>query len=225
VSCSIGHFRAASIKWAKLCKIVIRFYGQRRNTVRPRPDGNFGGSGSVSIVDTGAVVPSDRGIHAVFLSRSEANRAHGQRVSAADGRVTRIEDGEASKLVSVFLSPFDVHVNRSPIAGVVNSITYTEGKKVPATSNEASSVNERNALVIEGSDVTVTCTQIAGILARRIVCWPTPGEGLARGQRFGLIKFGSRTDLRMPGNVELEVKVGDRVRGGETIIGRVLSSK
>lgn len=146
-------------------------------------------------------------------------------VSAADGRVTRIEDGEASKLVSVFLSPFDVHVNRSPIAGVVNSITYTEGKKVPATSNEASSVNERNALVIEGSDVTVTCTQIAGILARRIVCWPTPGEGLARGQRFGLIKFGSRTDLRMPGNVELEVKVGDRVRGGETIIGRVLSSK
>jgi phosphatidylserine decarboxylase len=142
-------------------------------------------------------------------------------VSAADGRVTRIEDGTDSKLVSVFLSPLDVHVNRSPIAGVVNTITYTVGKKMPATSDEASMVNERNALVIEGTDMTVTCTQIAGILARRIVCWPKTGDGLARGQRFGLIKFGSRTDVLMPGNVELQVQIGDRVRGGETIIAKL----
>jgi len=145
-------------------------------------------------------------------------------VSAADGRVTRIEDGPDRKLVSVFLSPLDVHINRSPISGVVDSITYTEGKKMPATSNEASAVNERNSLLIKGGDLTITCTQIAGVLARRIVCWPMAGDGLARGQKFGLIKFGSRTDVSMPGNVELEVKVGDRVRGGETVIARVIAN-
>ena len=143
-------------------------------------------------------------------------------VSAADGRVTRIDDGEHSKLVSVFLSPLDVHINRSPIGGTINSITYTEGKKMPATSNEASLVNERNSLVIEGGGINVTCTQIAGILARRIVCWPKPGDKLERGQKFGLIKFSSRTDILMPANVELAVKVGDRVKGGETVIGKLM---
>ncbi|CAN5586119.1 phosphatidylserine decarboxylase family protein [soil metagenome] len=142
-------------------------------------------------------------------------------VSSADGRVTRIDIGETTKLVSVFLSPLDVHINRSPIGGTISKITYIEGKKMPATSDNASLVNERNSLVIEGDDVTVTCTQIAGILARRIVCWPKTGDNLARGQKFGLIKFGSRTDILMPANVEIEVKVGDRVKGGETIIGRV----
>ncbi len=146
-------------------------------------------------------------------------------VSAADGRVTRIDDGEHSKLVSVFLSPLDVHINRSPIGGTINSITYTKGKKMPATSNDASLINERNSLVIEGPDLTVTCTQIAGILARRIVCWPESGDNLERGQKFGLIKFSSRTDILMPGNVELAVKVGDRVKGGETIIGMIKSKK
>lgn len=142
-------------------------------------------------------------------------------VSAADGRVTRIEESDNSKLVSVFLSPLDVHINRSPIGGAIRSITYTKGKKMPATSNDASFLNERNSLVIEGDAVTVTCTQIAGILARRIVCWPKAGDNLERGQKFGLIKFGSRTDILMPGNFELAVKIGDRVRGGETIIAKV----
>ena len=143
-------------------------------------------------------------------------------VSAADGRVTRIENNDTSKLVSVFLSPFDVHINRSPISGKITDITYVEGKKMPATSDKASLVNERNSLVIEGENITVTCTQIAGILARRIVCWPKPGDNLERGQKFGLIKFGSRTDILMPANVKIEVSVGDRVRGGETIIGRLI---
>ena len=142
-------------------------------------------------------------------------------ISAADGRVTRIDVTDTTKLVSVFLSPLDVHINRSPIAGKINEISYTRGRKMPATSDEASLINERNSLVIEGSDVTVTCTQIAGILARRIVCWPKSGDNLARGQKFGLIKFSSRTDLLMPSNVELAVKVGDRVKGGETIIARL----
>ncbi len=144
-------------------------------------------------------------------------------VSAADGRVTRIDITENSKLVSVFLSPLDVHINRSPIAGTISSLAYVKGRKMPATSDNTSLVNERNSLVIEGPDVTVTCTQIAGILARRIVCWPKSGDNLARGQKFGLIKFSSRTDLLMPVNVELAVKVGDRVRGGETVIAKVKS--
>ena len=142
-------------------------------------------------------------------------------VSAADGRVTRIEANSENKLVSVFLSPLDVHVNRSPIAGKIINVTYIKGKKMPATSDNASLINERNSLVIEGEHVTVTCTQIAGILARRIVCWFKAGDNLERGQRFGLIKFGSRTDLLMPPDAEIAVQIGDRVRGGETIIARV----
>lgn len=141
-------------------------------------------------------------------------------VSAADGKVTRIESNDEYKLVSVFLSPLDVHINRSPISGKIKEIDYIAGKKMPATSNEASLVNERNSLVIEGDDITLTCTQIAGILARRIVCWPKAGDNLERGQKFGLIKFSSRTDLRMPPSVVIAVSVGDRVVGGETVIAR-----
>ncbi len=141
-------------------------------------------------------------------------------VSAADGKVTRIENNDEYKLVSVFLSPLDVHINRAPIAGKIKEIEYIAGRKMPATSNEASLVNERNSLLIEGESITLTCTQIAGILARRIVCWPKAGDNLERGQKFGLIKFSSRTDLRMPTSVEIVVSVGDRVVGGETIIAR-----
>lgn len=142
-------------------------------------------------------------------------------VSAADGRVTRIEDTPDGKVVSVFLSPVDVHINRSPISGTITKLTYTPGKKLPATSNNASFVNERNSLVIEGEGITVTCTQIAGILARRIVCWPKEGDKLERGEKFGLIKFSSRTDLLLPIETQVLVKTGDRVVGGETVIGKV----
>ena len=142
-------------------------------------------------------------------------------ISAADGKVTRIEDRDEGKFVSVFLSPFDVHINRSPVAGKVTKVILFKGKKAPATSNEASQTNERNALTIEGEKMTVVCTQIVGILARRIVCWSKTGDTLKRGERFGLIKFGSRTDLLMPKSVEILVKVGDRVKGGETIIAKL----
>lgn len=142
-------------------------------------------------------------------------------VSAADGRVTRVEDRDNGKFVSVFLSPMDVHVNRAPIAGKVTKVDYIKGKKNPATSDEASLINERNALTIEGEKLTVVCTQIAGIVARRIVCWSKTGDNLELGEKFGLIKFSSRTDLLMPKEVEVLVKVGDRVTGGETIIARL----
>lgn len=142
-------------------------------------------------------------------------------VSAADGRVTRVEEIDEGKIVSVFLSPLDVHINRSPIAGVIEKAEYIKGKKAPATSNEASFTNERNSLTIKGEKVTVVCTQIAGIVARRIVCWSKAGDKLERGQKFGLIKFSSRTDLLMPQNVDVLVKIGDRVTGGETVIARI----
>jgi phosphatidylserine decarboxylase len=143
-------------------------------------------------------------------------------ISAADGRVTRVENREDGKFVSVFLSPLDVHVNRSPIAGKIIKVDYVKGKKMPATSDESSLINERNSITIEGENATVTCTQIAGIVARRIVCWNKQGDKLERGQLYGLIKFSSRTDLLMPKNVEILVKEGDRVRGGETIIARII---
>lgn len=146
-------------------------------------------------------------------------------VSAADGRVTRIDEDENGKLVSVFLSPLDVHINRAPIAGKITKIDYIRGKKAPATSNEASFTNERNSLTFVNDKMTVICTQIAGIVARRIVCWSKVGDELALGEKFGLIKFSSRTDLLMPDRVEILVKIGDKVTGGETIIAKLKSER
>ena len=143
-------------------------------------------------------------------------------VSAADGKVTRIEDREDGKFVSVFLSPFNVHINRAPIAGRVSNVKLFKGKKAPATSNKASKTNERNAVTIDGDSMTVVCTQIVGIVARRIVCWRQIGDTLELGERFGLIKFGSRTDLLMPKSVEILVNVGDKVKAGETIIAKMV---
>lgn len=147
-------------------------------------------------------------------------------VSPADGRVTRVKaiDDQAANsatLVSIFLSPFDVHINRAPIAGRVSNVSYTRGKFLMATDENSSLVNEQNAITIEGEDVTIVCKQIAGILARRIVCWKQAGEHVELGERFGLIKFSSRTDLVLPANIEVLVKEGARVKGGLTVIGRI----
>lgn len=142
-------------------------------------------------------------------------------VSAADGKVTRIEEDENGKLVSVFLSPVDVHINRAPIGGKIIKVDYQKGKKVPATRNDSSFVNERNSITLQNDKMTVVCTQIAGILARRIVCWSKTGDNLEIGEKYGLIKFSSRTDLLMPKEVEILVNIGDRVVGGETIIAKL----
>lgn len=142
-------------------------------------------------------------------------------VSAADGRVTRVDENAAGKTISVFLSPLDVHINRSPIAGTVTKVEYIRGRKAPATSDQASFTNERNSITIQNDQLTVICTQIAGIVARRIVCWPKEGDKLELGEKFGLIKFSSRTDVLLPVGAEVLVKIGDRVVGGETIVARV----
>ncbi|HKB65447.1 MAG TPA: phosphatidylserine decarboxylase [Pyrinomonadaceae bacterium] len=147
-------------------------------------------------------------------------------VAPADGRVTRVRPVEAlsersANVVSIFLSPFDVHINRAPIAGKITNVAYTRGKFLMATDENASVVNEQNALTIEGERITVVCKQIAGILARRIVCWKRVGESVGLGERFGLIKFSSRTDVLLPANVEILVAEGARVKGGTTVIGRI----
>lgn len=151
----------------------------------------------------------------------EGPEGEGLILAAADGTVTRIDDDENGKLVSVFMSPLDVHINRSPIAGRVIKAEYIPGKKNPATSNKASLTNERNTLTIGSDGLSVRCTQIAGIMARRIVCWAREGDELEQGEKFGLIKFSSRTDVLMPANVVIQVKIGDHVKGGETIIAKM----
>jgi len=147
-------------------------------------------------------------------------------VAPADGRVTRVESlaaghADSPTLISIFLSPLDVHINRAPIAGRITDVSYTKGKFLMATDESASLVNEQNALTIEGDKITIVCKQIAGILARRIVCWKHNGEQVNLGERFGLIKFGSRTDVVVPGSVEVLVSEGMHVQAGTTIIGRM----
>jgi phosphatidylserine decarboxylase len=142
-------------------------------------------------------------------------------VSPADGRVTRIESSGSGNVISIFLSPLDVHINRSPIPGKIVDMIYSPGKFLMATNEKASLVNEQNALTIQGEKITVVCKQIAGILARRVVCWKGKGDNLGLGERFGMIKFSSRTDVLLPPNVKIMVKEGQRVRGGTTVIGRI----
>jgi len=146
-------------------------------------------------------------------------------VAPADGLVTivRLADGAANpeSLISIFLSPIDVHINRSPIAGVITEIAYKKGKYLMATKAESRLLNEQNTLTIQGDGLTVRCTQIAGILARRIVCWKQHGDRVKCGERFGMIKFSSRTDVLLPPQVEVTVEEGMRVRGGVTIVGRI----
>ena len=146
-------------------------------------------------------------------------------VSPADGRVTRVgpmsEEADAPTVVSILLSQLDVHINLSQIPGKILEVRYSPGKFLMATNEKASLVHEQNALTIQGEKITVVCKQIAGILARRVVCWKGKGDNLKLGERFGMIKFSSRTDVLLPANVQVLVKEGQRVQGGTTVIGRI----
>ena len=140
-------------------------------------------------------------------------------VSPADGRVMEIVPENAqTRRISIFLSLWDVHINRAPYGGVVRSVVYTPGKFLAAYRQEASLVNEANTVTIADHGREFIVKQIAGVLARRIVCRVRPGDTLEKGQRYGLIRFGSRTDLLLPATAEIAVQVGDVVRGGETIL-------
>lgn len=147
-------------------------------------------------------------------------------VSPADGKVTETlrittHEGESLRL-SIFLNVFNVHVNRSPITGTLREVVYRKGQYLNAMNPASAEKNEQNkAVVAADAGYSVAFTQIAGMLARRIVFRPAPGARLERGQRIGLIKFGSRVDVLLPGNAELHVKKGDHVKGGSSILATI----
>jgi len=149
-------------------------------------------------------------------------------VAPADGRVVvagDVEPGAAPpgewQQISIFLSPMDVHINRAPIGGTVERIEYRPGRFLPAYKREAARENERNEIWIDHDGQTVVCRQVVGVLARRLVCRVNEGARLATGERFGLMKFGSRIDLFLPPAATILVRVGDRVRAGITIVARL----
>jgi len=147
----------------------------------------------------------------------------GALLAPADGKVMAIAEvddawvGPAVR-ISIFLSPLDVHVNRAPAAGLVRGVERVSGRFLAAYRSEASEVNERCTVALEADSARVAVRQIAGVLARRIVCRVRPGDKLEAGERFGLIRFGSRTDLIAPRGAGVRARVGDRVRGGESIV-------
>jgi phosphatidylserine decarboxylase len=149
-------------------------------------------------------------------------------VSPADGKVVSIANvsgdsrfAGAATRVSIFLSPLDVHINRMPVGGRIDDVQYKRGRFLAAYKGDASEKNEQNALWgVDEKGRPFGVVQIAGAVARRIVCWAKSGDHLRRGERFGLIMFGSRTDLYLPRGCKLEIEEGRRVKGGETILGR-----
>ena len=143
-----------------------------------------------------------------------------QIVSPADGKIIRIDtQDEEFQIVSVFLNVFDVHVNRMPITGIFSDVNYTKGKFLMAFDHNACDENERNIITIETAIGPIRLVQIAGLIARRIICYANKGEEMQIGDRLGFMRFGSRIDLILPNKIKLEVKLGQKVMGNTTIIG------
>ena len=146
-------------------------------------------------------------------------------VSPGDGKVVEIVEekdpllDEPYRRISIFLNVFNVHVQRTPIAGRIEQVKYNKGKFLNAASHKASLDNEQNSMVIDTGREKVLVKQIAGLIARRIVCWAKEGDNYNLGQRFGLIRFGSRVDLFLPLSADIRVSLGDHVSGGSSIIG------
>jgi phosphatidylserine decarboxylase len=146
-------------------------------------------------------------------------------VSPGDGKIVEIISekdpllDEAYTRVSIFLNVFNVHVNRVPISGKIQATRYNPGKFFNAASHKASLDNEQSAILLNNGHVTILVKQIAGLIARRIVCWAKEGDEYQRGQRFGLIRFGSRVDIFLPEGTDIRVAIGDIVNGGSSIIG------
>lgn len=144
-----------------------------------------------------------------------------QVLSPADGKVISVRKQDGNEALSIFLSVFDVHVNRSPISGKISKIEYKSGKFLPAFDEKASFENERNSITIDNQNRTVRFVQIAGIVARRIVCWRREGEEVKAGDRIGMIKFGSRVDVILPPGSVIHVQKGQKVKAGLTVIGEI----
>jgi len=144
-----------------------------------------------------------------------------QVLSPADGKVVSVRKENDLEVLSIFLSIFDVHINRAPVSGEITRIEYKKGKFLAAFDERASNENEQNSITIDHDGHPVRFVQIAGLIARRIICWKKEGEKIAAGERIGLIKFGSRVDVFLPSGSTINVKVGQKVRAGETVIGEV----
>jgi phosphatidylserine decarboxylase len=149
-------------------------------------------------------------------------------LAPADGKVVKLTSAPAEfatiglpQQISIFMSPANVHVNRAPISGIVTRAAYKAGRKFPAYRDKASELNEHSVVVIEGKAGTVAYKQIAGAVARRVVCDLAEGETVQRGQRVGLIKFGSRVDLFLPADAVVAVAAGERTRAGVTVVARL----
>jgi len=146
-------------------------------------------------------------------------------VAPGDGKIVEIVEekddllDEPYRRISIFLNVFNVHVQRTPVAGRIERVKYNKGKFLNAASHKASLDNEQNSMIIHTGKEKVLVKQIAGLIARRIVCWAKEGDNYSLGQRFGLIRFGSRVDLFLPLNAEIKVSLGDHVSGGSSIIG------
>jgi phosphatidylserine decarboxylase len=142
-------------------------------------------------------------------------------VAPADGKIVSVQEiGPSETRISIFLNIFNVHVNRTPIPGKISDVVYRPGKFLVASHEAASSDNEQNTLVVEGDNSRVVCRQIAGLIARRIVCYKHRGDAVSAGERIGYIKFGSRVDVLFGPEWKLAVKMGDKVTGGATILAR-----
>jgi len=139
-------------------------------------------------------------------------------LSPADGKIVRIKTSPKETVVSIFLNVFDVHVNRAPIGGKVIDVTYQPGRFLVASRDEASVQNEMNSITIDGRESVVKFSQIAGLIARRIVCHCKPGDFVTAGERIGMIRFGSRVDVHLGPEWSLRVKEGERVRAGSSIL-------
>lgn len=145
-------------------------------------------------------------------------------VSPADGKVVAVKQLSPNETrISIFLNIFDVHVNRTPIPGRITEVLYRKGKFLVASHEEASVENEQNTLIVEGTRGRVVCRQIAGLIARRIVCHKRAGDMVAAGERIGYIKFGSRVDVLFGSEWAAAVKVGDRVAAGTTVLAKPVS--
>jgi phosphatidylserine decarboxylase len=181
----------------------------------------------------GAVIPLALALFMISFFRDPERRVPEEDdvfVSPADGKVILIQKvfeqtflkGDAIE-VSIFMSPLNVHVNRAPSDGVVDSVVHTRGKFLSAFKHEASLQNENIAMVLDTKYGKVLVRQVAGFLARRAVCRVKPGDSLKKGGRYGIIKFSSRLDIYLPQNTKISVKLGDRVKAGQTVIGEIQS--
>jgi phosphatidylserine decarboxylase len=175
-----------------------------------------------------AAVPGLLAVMAIYFFRDpdrKPPRIAGAIVSAADGRVTDIEDAEhpafpggRAQRISVFLSLFSVHINRAPVGGRVESVEYRPGRFHSALHEDSARENERNRIALRNGKCGIIVDQIAGVIARRVVCSLHVGDTIAQGDRIGLIRFGSRTDVYLPLEAEVRIRKGMKVRGGETVL-------